>query len=289
MHSQAVAVINGKGGTHKTTISTNLAGVLAVAGHRVALVDCDPQGNVLDDLGLVDSAIDDQGAGLAAALTGRGPLILSPTGRDRLDVVVSGEVLKQVEVEPTDLDDALAGAVADHDLVVIDCPPGYPQLQRAALTAARWVLIPTRADDASIRGMRAVARLFAEVRADTNPDLELLGVVLAGIGSQSRRVLRDTRDKVAELFGREDAMMLSTIRHAEVPSLDARNLGRLAHELDRDTYASLAAGSLPAATGPRRYPSSAPGVAGDHQRLAAEVAQRLAARAAAAAESSAES
>lgn len=280
MIPQAVAIINGKGGTLKTTISTNLAGVLAVAGYRVALVDFDPQGNVLDDLGLTDTEVDDQGAGLAAALTGRGPLTLSPSGRERLDVVVSGEILAQVDIDPGDLDETLADVVADHDLVIIDCPPGYPRLQRAALTAARWVLIPTRADSASIRGLRAVARLFTEVRGDTNPDVELLGVVLADIGSQSRRVLRGTRDKVSALFGRDDAMLLSTIRHAEVPSLDARDLGRLAHELDRDTYAGLAAGQLPTPSGPRRYPASAPGVAGDHQRLAAEVAQRLAERAA---------
>lgn len=281
MIPQAIAVVNVKGGVLKTTIAANQAGILAVSGYRVLLIGLDPQGDLLRDFGLRGTEVDDQGARLAAALTGQAPLQPWSTGRDRLDIIAGGDVLETITVEPGDLDAALADGADQYDLIIIDCPPGNQPLQRTALEAARWVLIPTRADESSLDGLGRVARLFAEIRGGANPDLELIGVVLADIGSQSRRILRETRDHVSQLFGDDSVMLLSTIRHAEVPSRDARRLGRLAHELDRGVYAGLLEGDLPAAGGARRYPASAPGVAGDHQRLAAEVAERLAQRTAA--------
>ena len=40
-----IVVLNPKGGSGKTTLTTNLAGLLASRGFPVALMDCDPQGS----------------------------------------------------------------------------------------------------------------------------------------------------------------------------------------------------------------------------------------------------
>lgn len=47
-----ILVVNGKGGCGKSTISTNLAGYYASAGHKTALFDFDPQGSSMQWLSL---------------------------------------------------------------------------------------------------------------------------------------------------------------------------------------------------------------------------------------------
>ena len=52
-----VAFANQKGGVGKTTSCVNMAAVCAAAGHRVLLVDCDPQGNSTSGLGVAKKSV----------------------------------------------------------------------------------------------------------------------------------------------------------------------------------------------------------------------------------------
>ncbi|MCU7860099.1 MAG: ParA family protein, partial [Candidatus Thiodiazotropha sp. (ex Lucinoma kastoroae)] len=47
-----IALINQKGGVGKTTITTNLGHALALAGHRVTVIDLDPQGQLASSYGI---------------------------------------------------------------------------------------------------------------------------------------------------------------------------------------------------------------------------------------------
>lgn len=281
MLPQALAIINGKGGTGKTSLTANLAAIFAADGYRVLAVDWDPQGNLSRDLGYHDAESNDNGATMVAALAGEAELAPIPGVRERLDVIAGGEALEDTEVGPDALGKVLAPLAQDYDLIVLDCPPGNRHLQRAALVAAHFVVIPTRHDAASIDGLTRVARLFAAIRTSDNPDLELLGVMLFDIGSQSRKIMRDVREQLAAMFGRDDAAFLSSIRHVEGPPADCRALGKVVHELDRELYAQMMVSGpqLTAKGGPRRFSPSTPGLAGDYQRFASEVAERMAAAA----------
>ena len=285
---RTIAVINGKGGVGKTSITANLAGLFAEAEYRVLAIDLDPQGNLGNDLGYLGAGLSDDGASLqAAATTGVAPTPITDV-RARLDVVAGGEHLHDLAAVlqarrlggrggVESLTASIAALAGSYDITIIDCPPGSDVLQAGALEAAHWVLVPTKTDDASRAGLREVARRFTSARV-ANPDLTLLGVVLFGVTTAARRVLRQAREALADDLGAGSGVLSATIRHVEAAAVDARGRGQLVHELERDVLAG------PSWWERRRDPSigseplagSAGSLAADYERLAAEILNRLA-------------
>lgn len=293
MTSQTIAVINGKGGVGKTSLTTNLGGLFAAAGLRVLIVDADPQGNAGRDLGYLAEGLSDEGRAMFAAVT-LGTKIEPLRGvRDNLDVICGGDLTAEMVGtlvtrgrRTGDTSGALRNALApladQYDLVFIDCPPGDQALQVMALTAARYVIIPTTSDEASIDGLGRVARLFAEIQSTSNPELELLGIAPFRIGSRSERIATELRDSVAST-GLDPALLFTArIRGVEGPAQSCRKAGKLVHELEADLPAARArrlAWLRDGHGGGRHRPEvvaeSTPGLADDYQRLAMEVSDRM--------------
>lgn len=286
---RTIAVVNGKGGVGKTSITANLAGLFAQAGYRVLVWDLDPQGNLGNDLGYLATGRSDYGASLASAtLTGAAPQPVIDV-RDRLDVVAGGEHLHDLagmlQIRRLNqrggvelLASSLAALAGQYDLTLIDCPPGTDVLQAGALEAARWVLIPTKTDDASRAGLLEVAKRFSTARVN-NPDLALLGVVLFGVNRSARRILRQAREALeGDLGPAASDILTATIRHVEAAAVDARSRGQLVHELEQDVLAAdpwwkrLRDGDMGSS---ESLASSASSLAGDYQRLAQEILHRV--------------
>lgn len=106
-----ISLINEKGGAGKTTISTNVARGLQLAGHSVMLVDADPQGSARDWY----------------AASGEDSEMPPVVGLDR------PELFRQ-----------LAQITAGYDWVVIDGAPQVREMSVAALKASDGVLIPVQ-------------------------------------------------------------------------------------------------------------------------------------------------
>lgn len=233
-YAHVIAIVNGKGGVGKTTVTAQLAGLTAAGGYRVLAVDLDPQGNLAWDLGYQG----DDGAGLAAAVgMGIPPPVLGNV-RERLNVVAGGRMLSRVRIPDDDpgademLREALRQVVTGYDLVILDCPPGEEHLQRAAMVAAGWLLIPVRLDPASRQGLQRVARVYARVRASGNPDLRVLGAVLFDVDVSARRMREEAAKALAEDLGEHIPVCNSAVRHAPGVAVRARQRHLLVHELE---------------------------------------------------------
>ena len=240
--SRVVAVINGKGGVGKTTLTANLGGLFAKMGLHVLVVDMDESGNLGIDLGYYGEEHYDDGLELARAL--RGEVVPRPSVnvRPSLDVLPGGselaaarQELSKEKVKGLDSRLALARALTPiagrYDVILIDCPPGDEPLQNAAVAAARWLLVPIRGDAGSKMGLAGVAGRLSKV-ATTGSYARLLGVTLFATDPRAVVVRATAEDMVKEAIGVEGLVFDTAIRHSSAVAQQTRSSGLLVHELE---------------------------------------------------------
>ncbi len=107
--SKIIAVLNQKGGVGKTTIATNLAHALQLEGHKVILVDSDPQGSARD-----------------------------------WNAASDGALIKVIGLDRATLAKDILAVVDNHDFIIIDGAPQIADLAIAAIKCADMILIPVQ-------------------------------------------------------------------------------------------------------------------------------------------------
>lgn len=293
---RVVAVVNNKGGVGKTTLTANIGGLLAAAGWKVLLVDLDQQGNLGLDLGYGGTVRDDDGAALSKGLLypDEDPRLLKDV-RPGLDVLPGGRHLDsttaalgsystrgpdgimQARLSVAKMLDRIA---VNYDLILLDCPPGNDIIQSAAVTAARYLLIPSIVDEGSLKGLSLTAERLASV-ADLNPDADLLGVVQFAATANAKKLRKEFVSEVTDMLGggEEAAAFIfkNQVRHAQATAKEARGQGLLVHELEANVksapkwYESLRLGEAPKSAGP----ASAQSVAGSLHAVTMELVERI--------------
>lgn len=173
-----VAISNQKGGVAKTTTAASLAAAWVEAGRTALLVDLDPQACLTFSLGYDPETLD---ASLIDVMTGETELssVILPTedGPDLLPATLRLVEAERASYPAGDLAQLLEPIRAAYDVIVIDCPPSLGSLTVAGLTAATAVLVPLQCETLAHRGVGQLLDTIYDVRASTNPELEMLGVL----------------------------------------------------------------------------------------------------------------
>lgn len=287
--NRTLLVANQKGGVGKSSIVAAVAGMVASANRRVLVVDADQQANVsTSDLGVNG----DRGRSLAMALQYAEPLRPVRDVRPGLDVIPGGASLALVGAMAAttaqtgmDLRANLAGTLNDlceresYDLVLIDSGPGDAPLLDALLSTARYLLVPTRDDDASLSGVEMLAARYLRARA-SGALVELLGVVLFDINPRATARNSEIVGQVAQLLEGSGANAFeSFIRSDRAASVDLRTrhltpgeLVVVAREHQRHRIAQL---RNKVGGGDRLWSRDPSGLAGDYQALTREILNRI--------------
>src|SRR5213080_233673 len=222
-----VALANQKGGVGKTTTAVNLGAALAELGHRILLIDLDPQANATSSFGL--QGLD--GTSLYEPLLGGGSITekILPTQRDGLFIVPADLDLAGAEVEIarmenhlTRLAETLKPLQADDtfDFVLLDCPPSLGILMSNALAATDELLTPIQCEYFALEGLVKIVRLVEQVRdSGANDRLEIGGIVMTMFDSRtnlSAQVVADVREHFAERV--YETVIPRSVRLSEAPS-----------------------------------------------------------------------
>jgi len=139
------------------------------------------------------------------------------------------------------LRDALAEVAGGFDLALIDCPPNVQLCSWAALVAADGVVVPLQAEDYGAQGLVAIRRSLARVRAEANPELQLIGYLIA-MFNKSLGVHISYEADLRQVYGSDvfDTVIPRNIRIGEAPSYGRPVIHHDPHCAGADAYFELA-------------------------------------------------
>ncbi len=174
-----IAILNQKGGTGKTTTTVNLGMGLALAGHRVLIIDVDSQGHVSISLGVEGTKT------LYNILVENLPLSqCTISARPNLDILVGNETLAATEIflarRNDDRDKALRKALHHehyYDFILLDCGPSLSQLNMNDLTFADHLNVPESCDYLSLIGVKQVMKTLKNVNQNLLHPISILGIL----------------------------------------------------------------------------------------------------------------
>ncbi len=245
--ARVLAIVNQKGGVGKTTTAINLAAALAIHGHPVLLIDCDPQANTTGGLGFRRQSEDEpqrlsiydvllgsntlQEAALATAVPF---LSLIPGSRSLIGATIE---LVSMEHREFRLRESIQPIRDTYAFILIDCPPALDLLTLNALVAADGLLVPLQAEYFALEGISELMSTLDRVAFAFNPKLGLEGVLLT-MYDERTNLSQQVAQNLREFFGEKllKTTIPRNIRLAEAPShgkpvalYDARSRGAEAY------------------------------------------------------------
>ena len=244
-----VAIANQKGGVGKTTTAVNLGAALAEIGHRILIIDLDPQANATSSFGL--QAVEQ--TSLYEPLLGDASITerIFPTEREGLFIVPSDLDLAGAEVEIARMPNHLTRlaetlqplhADATFDFVLLDCPPSLGILMTNALAAADELLTPIQCEYFALEGLVKIVRLIEQVRdSGANKRLELGGIVMTMFDARtnlSEQVVAEVRQHFGERV--YQTVIPRSVRLSEAPSFGKSILEYAPRGSAAEAYRALA-------------------------------------------------
>ncbi len=181
-----VSITSHKGGVGKTTTALNLGVNLAQAGHRILLIDGDPQGGLSTAVGMREKSK----AGLYQVLHEKAqqhdiiinakhlPLSMVHLGTDSPQAVFNlsrGARVNQLKK----LARLTRALTRSFDITLIDAAHNIGSLNTVLLGCSDYVILPITCKKNAVRSLPLMLQLLARIKDRMNANLSVLGLVLS--------------------------------------------------------------------------------------------------------------
>ena len=219
--TRVIAFANQKGGVAKTTTTLNLGVAFKELGHRVLLVDLDPQGNLTMSQGLNPDTIE---TSMFDVLVRKIP-ISDVIAHQEIDLAVASIDLAGAELalssligRERSLEKALLEVRDRYDYILIDTPPSLGLLTINAFVASTGVIVPVQCEYLALRGLVQLENTLAMVRENLNPHVGVEGIVATMYDGRTLHA-REAVEILEENFGPLvfKTRIRKTVRYAEAP------------------------------------------------------------------------
>lgn len=221
---KVIAVTNQKGGVGKTTSTVNMAASLGVLGHKVLMIDMDPQGNATTGLGINKA---DLQSCIYTVLVDEIPIeeAVIQTPFQNLWVVPATINLSGVDLElasvigrESRLKQAIEDMQQEFDYVLIDCPPSLGLLTLNALTVSNSIIVPIQAEYYALGGLTQLLNTIRLAQRHLNKELVIEGIVLTMVNKTN--LSAEVEQEVRNIFDKKvyKTTISRGVRLSEAPS-----------------------------------------------------------------------
>jgi chromosome partitioning protein len=209
--AKIISIINQKGGVGKSTIAFNLSAGLYKEGKKVLLIDLDSQCSIT-----LTSKADMQKPTVYEALIGKNKISDVIQSAQGINIISGNSLLANIDVvlngtgKEYRLKENLASIKDNYDFIIIDTPPSLSIASVNALTASKYMLVPSLADAYSLAGVGQLYQTFKAVKTYCSMDLKIVGIVLNRINPQTI-LTRDMTDMAKDLASQIGTKVLDSI------------------------------------------------------------------------------
>lgn len=217
-----IAVANFKGGVGKTTTAMTLAQGLTLKGHRVLVIDCDPQGSLTTLFGILpDTEVEETQTILPVCLGMETSIrsAIQSTYWSGLDLVCAAPLLfaaefglpaRQMRENGFEFWNVLNVGLDDvrdsYDVIIVDTPPSLSYVTINALMASDGILMPLPPNALDAASAAQFWRLFSDLAGQlveqrgVTKDFDFVRVLLTRVDNQdvTTATVRDWISKTYE-------------------------------------------------------------------------------------------
>lgn len=217
---KVISISNIKGGVGKSSTAATLAAMVAKKGHRVLMIDSDPQTNLT--MCFLPEQPDETSSLYHIYAEGKAIDEVKIGIKQGLDLVIGDFALCNADMQFLKagrlklLEKALKNLEEKYDFVIIDTPPNLGVLSLNAFIASDYIIVPMDAASFSLKGVRLLKQALDDVADEIGRVIPVAGILLTKYNGRTNvsKLLEKSLHSAAELL--DTKVFDSRIRQAVV-------------------------------------------------------------------------